>query len=90
VRFIDERKAIYGKVMGVREGKNAIFIEIGNTAKIDLRVVIFQQDKKNFKDDRIDPLTHYQGKKVVVYGKIKMYKGSLEVIIGSPSQIEVW
>ncbi len=90
VRFIDERKAIYGKVMGVREGKNTIFIEIGNTAKIDLRVVIFQQDKKNFKDDRIDPLTHYQGKKVVVYGKIKMYKGNPEVIVGSPSQIDVW
>lgn len=89
-RFIGERKAIYGKVMGVREGRSAIFIEIGNTAKTGLRVVIFKQDKKNFKDDSIEPLTYYQGKKVVVYGKIKMYKGNFEVIVGSPSQIEVW
>ena len=41
-------------------------------------------------DDRINPLTDYEGKKVVVYGKIKIYKGAPEVVIGSPSQIEVW
>jgi len=90
VRFIDERKAIYGKVMGVREGRSAIFIEIGNTAKTGLRVVIFKQDEKNFRDNGIEPLTYYQGKKIVVYGKIKIYKGTLEVIVGSPSQIGVW
>lgn len=90
VRFIGERKAIYGNVMRVREGRSAIFIEIGNTAKTGLRAVIFKQDKKNFTDNGIDPLLYYQGKKVVVYGKIKMYKGNLEVIVGSPSQIEVW
>jgi len=27
---------------------------------------------------------------VIVYGKIKMYQGAPEVVIGSPSQIEVW
>lgn len=90
VRFIDERKAIYGKVMEVREGRSAIFIEIGNTAKTGLRVVIFKQDETNFRDNGIAPVTYYQGKKVVVYGKIKMYKGKIEVIVGSPSQIEVW
>lgn len=90
VRFIGERKAIYGKVIKAQEGRKAIFLEIGNAAKTGLRAVIFEQDKKNFDDDRINPLTHYLGKEIVVYGKIKMYKGSPEVIIGSPSQIEVW
>ena len=89
-RAIDDRKAIYGRVVDVRQGRKAIFLDIGNAAKVGLRVVIFNQDKKNFEDDRINPLTHYQGKEVVVYGNIKMYKGMPEVVIGSPSQIEVW
>ena len=89
-RFIGERKAIYGRVVDVQEGKKAIFLRVGNTAKAGLKVVIFNKDKKNFEDDRINPLTDYEGKKVVVYGKIKIYKGAPEVVIGSPSQIEVW
>ena len=90
VRFIGERKAIYGRVVAVQEGKKAIFLMVGNTAKTGLKVVIFNQDKKNFEDDRINLLTDYEGKKVVVYGKIKIYQGAPEVVIGSPSQIEVW
>lgn len=90
VRFIDERKAIYGRAINVRQGKKAIFLEIGNAVKAGLRVVIFSKDKKNFEDDGINPLTYYPGKEVVIYGKIKLYKGSPEVVIGSPSQIELW
>lgn len=90
IMFVDEKKAIYGKVIKAQQGRKAIFLEIGNAAKTGLRVVIFHRDKKNFEDALINPLTHYLGKDVVVYGKVKMYKGSPEVIIGSPSQIEVW
>ncbi|MBI5049008.1 MAG: thermonuclease family protein [Deltaproteobacteria bacterium] len=90
IRFINEKKAIYGMVVGVRQGRKAIFQDMGNTAKVGLRVVIFNQDKKNFEDAGINPLTHYQTKEVVIYGKVKMYKGTPEVVIGSPSHIEVW
>ncbi|MBI5326964.1 MAG: thermonuclease family protein [Deltaproteobacteria bacterium] len=90
IRFINEKKAIYGMVVGVRQGRKAIFLDMGNTAKVGLRVVIFNQDKKNFEDDGINPLTYYKAKEVVVYGKLKMYKGTPEVVIGSPSHIEVW
>ncbi|MBI3399092.1 MAG: thermonuclease family protein [Deltaproteobacteria bacterium] len=89
-RFIDERKAIYGRVIAVQEGRKALFLEIGNSIKTGLRGVIFKQDVKNFEDDGINPLSYYRGKEVVVYGKIKMYKGSPEIVIGSPSQIEAW
>lgn len=90
IMFVDEKKAIYGKVVDVRQGGKAIFLGIGNTAKTGLKVVIFDKDKTNFEDGGINPLTHYNGKAVVVYGKIKMYKGMPEVIVNSPSQIEVW
>lgn len=89
-KFIDERKAVYGKVIKAQESKKAIFLEIGNATKTGLRGVIFSNDKKNFDDAAINPLTHYLGKDVVIYGKIKIYKGNPEIIIGSPSQIEVW
>lgn len=89
-RFIDERKAVYGKAFNIYEGRKAIFLEVGNAGKTTLRVVIFKQDKKNFEDNGINPLTYYKGKDVVIYGKIKMYKGNPEIVIGGPSQIEVW
>ena len=89
-RFIGERKAIYGRVVNVQKGNKAIFLKLGNADKAGLKVVIFNKDKKNFEDDSINPLTDYEGKKVVVYGKIQMYQGTPEVVIGSPFQIELW
>jgi len=89
VRFTDERKAIHGQIIGIRKGKKAIFLGMGNDTKVRLRIVIFKQDERNFQDLNINPLTHYLYKEVIIYGKIKIYKNFPEVIIGSPSQIEI-
>ena len=88
-QFTDERKAIHGRVIEVHKGRKAIFLGMGNDTKVRLRIVIFKQDERNFQDLNINPLTHYLDKEVIIYGRIKIYKNFPEVIIGSPSQIEI-
>lgn len=89
-KFIGENKAVYGKVVGVHKGKKVVFLNLGNGTTVSLKIVIFKQDLQNFEDFQINPVNYYLDKQIVVYGKIKMYKGFPEIIIGSPSQIEVW
>jgi len=89
-KFIGENKAVYGKVTSVHKGKKVVFLDLGNNATVSLKIVIFKQDLQNFDDFQINPADYYLNKQIVVYGKIKMYKGFPEIIIGSPSQIEVW
>jgi len=89
-KFIGENKAVYGKVISAHKGKKVLFLDLGNNATVSLKIVIFKQDLQNFDDFQINPANYYLDKQIVVYGKIKMYKGFPEIIIGSPSQIEVW
>lgn len=89
-KFIGENKAVYGKVIGVHKGKKVVFLNLGNDTTVSLKIIIFKQDLQNFDDFQINPANYYLDKQIVVYGKIKMYKGFPEIIIGSPSQIEVW
>lgn len=90
IKFIGENKAVYGKVIGVHKGKKVVFLNLGDDTTVSLKIVIFKQDLQNFDDFQINPANYYLDKQIVVYGKIKMYKGFPEIIIGSPSQIEVW
>jgi len=89
-KFIGENKAVYGKVISAHKGKKVVFLNLGNDTTVSLKIVIFKQDLQNFDDFQINPANYYLDKQIVVYGKIKMYKGFPEIIIGSPSQIEVW
>ena len=89
-KFIGENKAVYGKVISAHKGKKVVFLNLGNDTTVSLKIVIFKQDLQNFDDFQINPADYYLNKQIVVYGKIKMYKGFPEIIIGSPSQIEVW
>ena len=44
--------------------------------------VIFATDANNFGD-----VSRYEGKTIIVTGQIKIYNGTPEIVIGSPSQI---
>lgn len=89
-KFIGENKAVHGKVISAHKGKKVLFLNLGNDTTVNLKIVIFKQDLQNFDDFQINPANYYLDKQIVVYGKIKMYKRFPEIIIGSPSQIEVW
>jgi len=54
-----------------------------------LRVIIFAKDFGFFEKEGVHPAQDYTGKKVSVFGLIKSYRGSPEIIVSHPWQIEI-
>ncbi|MCD6310688.1 MAG: hypothetical protein J7M18_08220, partial [Candidatus Eremiobacteraeota bacterium] len=52
-------------------------------------VVIFTTNLEEFTDKVGEPARYYLGKRVIVTGKVKIYKGRPEIIVKSPEQIKV-
>lgn len=83
-QFIGERKRVLGEVKRVSATAKTIRMKMDG-----LNVVIFKKDLEFFEKENIDPQVFYRGKKVIVFGLIKMYQESPEIIVSNPWQIEV-
>lgn len=79
-------KAVEAEVINTYLSEKALILICRNNFK----VVIFKNNFKLFPIDAIrSPNNHYKNKNIRVYGVIKEYKGSNEIIANDPSQIEV-
>jgi len=82
--FLGQRKFVTGKVADARRTDKMIFLEMEG-----LRVIIFAKDFGFFEKEGVHPAQDYTGKKVSVFGLIKSYRGSPEIIVSHPWQIEI-
>lgn len=87
-RYIDQFVTVEGTVVQATkiEGSGIIFLNFHDPYEGFFSVVIWEGDWANFPKS---PDNLYDGKKVLVSGKIIEYKGSPEIIVDDPSQIVI-
>ncbi|MFH1428525.1 MAG: protein kinase [Candidatus Margulisiibacteriota bacterium] len=83
---IGENVTVEGKVLNTYNSGKVIFINFDADYVNNLSAVIFKQNVANFPEA---PEKYYDKKTVRVSGKIIEYKGKPEIIVSSPSQIEI-
>jgi len=82
--YIGQRKFVSGKVARVRRTDKMISLEMDG-----LHVIIFAKDIGFFEREGIQPAQDYTGRRVNIFGLIKSYRGSPEIIVSHPWQIEI-
>ena len=85
---VNKVKAVRGEIVSTSKSKKCIYLNCGQDWRRDFTVVIFNNALAPFTKKGIDPVVFYKNKKVEVVGRIKEYNGP-EIIVNSPSQIEV-
>lgn len=83
--YSGKRVVVEGKITGARQTEKVTVLELDR----EFRVTIFERDRPNFEFFRIDPDTHYQGEKVRVTGRVRMYRGKPSMVVGHPMSIRV-
>lgn len=87
VRHIGKFRFVEGVVKNIRKTDKAVHLNFGENPDDDFTAVIFERDFQRFKEKGID-MANYKGKKVTVYGKIKLYRGT-EIVVSFPEDIIV-
>jgi len=83
-RFEGQRKCVTGKVDKARRTDAVVTLDMDGLA-----VVVFSKDFGFFTNEGIRPEKDYRGRRIRVFGLIKSYRGSPEIIVSHPWQIEV-
>ena len=92
INHIGERTTVYGPVIGATYASSSkgqpTFLNVGKNYPDPARftVLIWGSDRSKFSPT---PEIQYKGRTIYVYGLIELYQGSAEIIITSPSQIQV-
>jgi len=92
INHIGERTTVYGPVIGATYASGSkgkpTFLNVGKNYPDPARftVLIWGSDRSKFSPA---PEIQYKGRTIYVYGLIELYKGSAEIIVTSPSQIQV-
>lgn len=86
---VGERVTVCNKVYGTkfleRANKQPTFLNLGGSYPDNpLTVVIFGDDRKNFKEP---PEVMYDGKEICVTGEVKEFKGKPEIIVNTSDEI---
>jgi DNA/RNA endonuclease YhcR with UshA esterase domain len=85
--YVGQSKIVEGKIVRTyASGKGTVFLDFHDPYQGYFEVTIFASDVKNFP---FSPVSFYLNKEVRVTGTIEMYQGAPEIIVHSPSQIEV-
>jgi Micrococcal nuclease (thermonuclease) homologs len=82
-RYIGQRVVVRGKITDFRKSAKVIVLNMEDV----LDIVIFSNDWGNFTFFDITPEKYYIGKPVEVTGRVKIYKGSPQIIISHPVSI---
>ena len=85
-KYVGQTKTVEGTVVRAYRSANAIFLDFHDPYQGYFMVVIFKSDWTNFK---FQPEIFYKNKEVRVTELIKTYQGSSEIVVSSPTQIEV-
>ena len=84
--YIDQRVVVRGKINELHK-KNSKVIVLG--MEDELNLVFFNDTINNFQYFGIDPAYFYTGKPVEVIGRVKMYRGSPQIVVTHPISIKV-
>jgi len=85
-KYVGQTRTVEGTIVRTYRSANAIFLDFHDPYQGYFMAVIFKSDWANFK---FQPEIFYKNKEVRVTGLIKTYQGSPEIIVSSPTQIEV-
>ncbi|MEK6591316.1 MAG: thermonuclease family protein [Nitrospinota bacterium] len=88
IKHIGKYRFIEGTVKKVYKTEKAIYLNFGENPDEDFTVTIFNRDYPRFYEKGIDLINYYTGKKIIVYGKVKLYRGA-EIIVSFPEDIIV-
>ncbi|MBI2485684.1 MAG: thermonuclease family protein [Deltaproteobacteria bacterium] len=83
-RYIGQRVVVRGKITDFRKSDKVIVLNMEG----DMDVVIFSWDWRNFYFFGVTPEKYYLGKPVEVVGRVKMYRGKPQIVIGHPISIK--
>jgi micrococcal nuclease len=83
-RYIGQRVVVRGKITDFRKSDKVIVLNMEG----DMDVVIFSGDWGNFYFFGLTPEKYYLGKAVEVVGRVKMYRGKPQIVIGHPISIK--
>jgi len=84
---VGQAKTVEGKIVRTyASSKGTVFLDFHDPYQGYFQVTIFASDVKNFP---FSPVSFYLNKEVRVTGTIELYQGAPEIIVHSPSQIEV-
>jgi hypothetical protein len=84
--YVGQAVTVEGTVVYTFVSKGTIFLDFHYPYKGYFSAVIFASDAGNFK---FSPASFYLNKEVRITGTIQLYQGDPEIIVNSPSQIEV-
>jgi hypothetical protein len=85
--YVGQSKTVEGKIVRTyASSKGTVFLDFHDPYQGYFEVTIFSSDVKNFP---FSPVSFYLNKEVRVTGTIELYQGAPEIIVHSPSQIEV-
>ena len=84
--YIGQSKTVEGTIVYTYASSGAVFLDFHYPYQGYFYAVIFTSDTGRFP---FSPASFYLNKEVRVTGPIQLYKGSPEIIVHSPSQIEV-
>lgn len=82
-RYEGKRVVVRGEITGVRKSESAVVLSM--RGKLD--VVIFPDDLGNFTYFGINPADYYSGRKVEVTGRVRMHRGTPDIVIDHPMLI---
>jgi len=85
-KYVGQTKTVEGTIVRTYRSASAIFLDFHDPYQGYFMAVIFKSDWANFK---FQPEIFYKNKEVRLTGLIKIYQGSPEIIVSSPTQIEV-
>jgi hypothetical protein len=83
---IDKYVDTEGKIVSAYNSGKICFLNFSKDYKNTLTLVIFAGDFRRFHDN---PDKYYLGKKIGVQGRIKDYKGKVEIVLRSSDQVRV-
>ncbi len=84
--YIDQYVEVEGTVVSSHKTEKICYLNFDKDYKRYMALIIFAGSFKKFPDN---PEKYYMGKKVKVEGRVKEYKGRLEIVLGSPEQIKL-
>jgi DNA/RNA endonuclease YhcR with UshA esterase domain len=85
--YVGQSKTVEGAIVRTFvSSKGTVFLDFHDPYQGYFEVTIFASDVKNF---QFSPASFYLNKEVRVTGTIELYQGAPEIIVHSPSQIEV-
>ena len=84
--YVGQSKTVEGTIIRTYVSKGTVFLDFHDPYQGYFVAVIFSSDVKNFP---FPADSFYRNKEVRITGTIQLYQGAPEIIVHSPSQIEV-